>query len=158
MIAIVSCKKESAIQVVTTPQQDQEEKVIVKKIKVYLCTDAGALIYSHTYKFGIDYHTNVAAMDTFTDALWFAHHELSTGDTTLAYLYPYAIVNTNTASLYAYPTPELQADPNFADFKPWFQNLVKRWMGKHECTDCSDIVVGTGTSQFLTKISCSVNN
>jgi len=157
MITMWSCKKESVTQSVPSSQQQQDQKLLTKKIKTYLCTNLGTQTYTQVFKFHVGYRTNVAATDTFTNALWFAHHKLSAGDTSLAYLYPYAVVNTNTGSVYAYPDSALQADPSFADFTPWFQKIVSNWMNKHECSDCSNTLVGGSSSQFFTKVSCNVN-
>jgi len=128
-----------------------------KKIKVFLYTNAGALKHDSSYTFGVDYQTDVRAMDAFTDALWYLHHRLQTADTTLVYLFPYTDVIANTGSLYAYPDSALQADPKYANFQAWFDRLVTGWMVKHECTECSNIVVSPGTSLYFSKITCLVN-
>ncbi|HYV94858.1 MAG TPA: hypothetical protein VE978_23995 [Chitinophagales bacterium] len=159
MITILSCTKESGTKTPDFLPSYAELKLTdtTKKIKVFLYTNSGALKHDSVYTFGLDYQTNVKATDVFTDALWYLHHRLQTGDTTLVYKYPYSDVIANAGSLYAYPDSALQADPKYANFKTWFQRLVTNWMVKHECTECSNIVVSPATSQYFSKITCSVN-
>ncbi len=157
IISVLSCNKDSVTPSHAPEISNPEEKILAKKIKVFLCTNKGELKQSHVFTFREGYKTNTAAMDTFTDALWFAHHYLSTEDTVLTYLYPYAIVAPLAVSLYAYPDGDVQDDPDFEDFQPWFENLVSNWMEKHECSECSNIKVNSGNAQFFSRISCIVN-
>jgi hypothetical protein len=157
MITILSCTKESGTKTPNFLPSYQELKLTdtVKRIRVFLYKNAGALKHEYVYNFGVDYRTNIKAIDTFTDALWYVHHRLTTADTTRAYLYPYTDVIGIYGSVYAHPDSALQAQSDFADFQPWFQRIVTNWMAKHECIECNNIVVIPASSQFFTKITCS---
>lgn len=160
MITILSCTKEAGIKTPDAlPNYSESLKAqdTIQKIKVFLYTNAGALAQDAVYNFGLDYRTNVHAIDVYTDALWYVHHRLQTADTTLAYLYPYTIVKTTVGNVYVHPDDALQADPDFDNFLIWFNHVTTNWMSKHECTECSNIIVSPGTSQFFSKITCSVN-